>query len=161
MSQAFHNDSCRTASTSKLIKYRVGVLLLAIAVFPRTSASAQASEAGTPRVQTPPHSSRKSNIDARVKVLAKSLDLTEEQQAAVKSILEARLQQTLLIRRDPSISGSVRIDRFRALQDATVERIRAVLNEEQKKKYDPMAARQIQSTPEHSVEDWLKASTPK
>jgi hypothetical protein len=149
------------ASASKLTKYCVGMLLLGIAIFFRTPAFAQASEAATPRAQRPPHSSRKSNIDARVKVLAKNLDLNEEQQSAVKSILEARQQQTLLIRSDPSISGSARIDRFRALQDATVERIRSVLNDEQKKRYDPMAARQIQSTPEHSVEDWLKASTPK
>ena len=149
------------ASASKLTTCCVGVLLLGIAMFCRTPVFAQAAEAATPRVQRPPHSSRRSNIDVRVKVLAKNLDLNEEQQSAVKRILEERQQQTLLIRRDPSISGSARIDRFRALQDATVERIRSVLNDEQKKKYDPMAARQIKSTPEHSVEDWLKASTPK
>jgi hypothetical protein len=66
-----------------------------------------------------------------------------------------------MIRRDPSLSGSTRIERFRVLQEVTVERIRAVLDDEQKKKYDPMAARRTQSTPEHSVEDWLKAPTPK
>jgi hypothetical protein len=93
--------------------------------------------------------------------LAKALDLTTEQQSAVKSILEHRQQKTLSIRRDPSLSGGARIERFRMLQEATVERIRAVLNDEQKKKYDPLAARHAQSTPEHSVEDWLKASTPK
>ena len=50
---------------------------------------------------------------------------------------------------------------FRALQDNTVERIRAVLNEEQKKKYDPLAVRRVQPAPDQrSVEDWLKATTP-
>jgi hypothetical protein len=93
--------------------------------------------------------------------LTKSLDLNDVQQSAVKNILEQRQQQTLRIRRNPSISGSDRIEQFRALQDSTVERIRAVLTEEQKKKYDPLASRQIQSTPERSVEDWLKATTPK
>ena len=104
---------------------------------------------------------RPPSIDDRVKVLAKNLDLNETQQAAVKKILEQRQQETLRLRLDSSIAGSVRIERFRALQDDTVERIRAVLNEEQRKKYDPLAPRRIQPAPEQrSVEDWIKATTP-
>ena len=100
-------------------------------------------------------------IDNRVRVLARSLDLNEAQQAAVKKILEQRQQETLRIRQDTSISGGARIERFRALQDNTVERIRAVLNEEQKRKYDPLAVRRIQPAPQQrSVEDWLKVTTP-
>jgi len=100
-------------------------------------------------------------IDDRVKVLARSLDLNEAQQAAVKKILEQRQQETLRIRQDTSISGGARIERFRALQDRTVERIRAVLNEEQKKKYDPLAVRRVAPAPDQrSVEDWLKVTTP-
>jgi Spy/CpxP family protein refolding chaperone len=100
-------------------------------------------------------------IDDRVRVLARSLDLNEAQRAAVKKILEQRQQETLRIRQDSSISGGARIDRFRALQDNTVERIRAVLNEEQKKKYDPLAVRRTQPAPQQrSVEDWLKVTTP-
>ena len=100
-------------------------------------------------------------IDDRVRVLARSLDLNEAQRAAVKKILEQRRQETLRIRQDPSISGGARIERFRALQDNTVERIRAVLNEEQKKKYDPLAVRRMQPAPQQrSVEDWLKVTTP-
>jgi hypothetical protein len=100
-------------------------------------------------------------IDDRVKVFARNLDLNEEQQAAVKKILEQRQQETLRIRQDASISGGARIERFRALQDHTVERIRAVLNEDQKKKYDPLAVRRATPAPDQkSVEDWLKITTP-
>ncbi len=162
MSNARSNDAIPgTTATNKLVKPRIGTLLLLALCFHGASALAQAPEAPPPKPQASQHPSKRSNIDARVSILAKNLDLTAEQQSAVKSILEQRLQQTLLIRRDPSISGSTRIERFRKLQETTVERIRAVLNDEQKKKYDPMAARRVQSTPEHSVEDWLKASTPK
>jgi non-ribosomal peptide synthetase component F len=151
-----------TSATKLTKRCAVALLLLALSL-PCTPMLAQASDAGSlgPQAPAPPHHSRKSNIDTRVSILTKSLDLDEAQQSAVKNILEQRQQQTLRIRRDPSISGSARIDRFRALQDSTVERIRAVLNDEQKKKYDPLASRQIQSTPERSVEDWLKATTPK
>jgi hypothetical protein len=105
---------------------------------------------------------RTPTIDDRVKMFAKNLDLTEAQQAAVKKILEQRQLETLRIRQDPSISGSTRIERFRALQDLTVQRIRGVLNEEQRKKYDPLAVRRRQpASDQRSVEDWLKATTPK
>ena len=105
---------------------------------------------------------RRPSIDDRVRVFAKNLDLTEAQQTAVKKILEQRQQEALRIRNDSSVSGSVRIERFRALQDNTVERIRAVLSEEQKKKYDPLAVRRRQpASDQRSIEDWLKVTTPK
>jgi Spy/CpxP family protein refolding chaperone len=106
-----------------------------------------------------PH--RHPTLDDRVKVLAKSLDLNEAQQTAVKKILERRQQETLRIRTDPTITGSARMEQFRMLQDRTADQIRAVLNEEQRKKYDPFAARRIPQSQERSVEDWLKVTTPK
>jgi hypothetical protein len=121
---------------------------------------AAAQEAGAAKPAPRARRYRRASIDDRVKRLAKSLDLSEAQQSEVKKILEQRQQQMLRIRLNPSISGSTRIDQFRALQDKTVERIRAVLNDEQKKKYDPLASRKLQAKPERSVEDWLKATTP-
>lgn len=113
---------------------------------------------GTPLLAQRGH---RPTLDDRVRVLAKSLDLSEEQRAAVKNILLQRQQETLRLRQDASISGSARIDRFRALQDVTVQRIRALLNDEQKKKYDPLAVRKVEKAPDQrSVEDWLKLTTP-
>jgi hypothetical protein len=100
-------------------------------------------------------------LDDHVKALAKSLDLNEAQQAAIKKILEQLQREILRLRQDSSISGGDRIGRFRALQDQTVERIRSVLNDEQKKKYNPLAVRQVpQASDQKSVEDWMKATTP-
>jgi len=150
MSKTRSNDTIRARA----------FLLLALR-FGGVSALAQAPEVSAPQPEAKQRPSRRFNIDARVDTWAKSLDLTTEQQSAVRNIVQQRQQQTLLIRRDPSISGSTRIERFRMLQEATVERIRTVLNDEQKRKYDPMASRRMRSKPEHSVEDWLEASTPK
>jgi len=119
-----------------------------------------ASNSAKTQTTAPPRSTR-SSIDDRVKGLAKNLGLSEAQEAQVKTILEQRRQQMLQIRHNTSISGSSRIDQFRALQDETIERIRAVLNDEQKKKYDPLAARKLQQQqPAPSVEDWLEATRP-
>jgi Spy/CpxP family protein refolding chaperone len=118
-------------------------------------AGASSPSRGTARRRTRP------NLDDRVKVLAKSLDLSEAQQAALKKILEQRQQEILQMRLSPSSAGSAQIDRFRAIQDKTVEWIRAVLNDEQRKKYDPLAVRRLPPAPQQrSVEDWLKATTP-
>jgi ABC-type lipopolysaccharide export system ATPase subunit len=137
----------------------LGMALVSLMVVPGVPVVAQATSAGSPALQAR-SSHRRLSIDDRVKVLARSLDLDQTQQAALKRILEQRQQETLRIRRDPSISGSTRIEQFRTLQDNTVLRIRAVLNEEQRKKYDPLATRRIQPAPQQrSVEDWLKATT--
>jgi hypothetical protein len=124
---------------------------------------AQVATAASPARQMQTHGVHSgSSIDARVKAFAKNFGLNGAQQAAVKKILEQRQQETIRIRVDPSIAGSARIERFRALQENTVERIRAVLSEEQRKNYDPLAPRKLQPAPDQrSVEDWLKATTPK
>jgi|SRR5215469_163261 len=143
-----------------------------------TSLAAQADEgAAAPQPSAPPNAApvpqatpahpmhsahRRPTLDDRVKALSKALDLSEPQQAAVKGILEQRQAEILRLRQDGSISGAERIDRLRALQDQTVLRIRAVLNDDQKKKYDPLAVRDRTPAPDQrTIEDWLKETTPK
>jgi Spy/CpxP family protein refolding chaperone len=124
------------------------------------SVYAQAAKVENPEPPKPRHY-KASSIDSRVNTFAKNLDLTEAQKSAVKRILEERQQQSFRIRQDSSISGADRIDKFRLLQLSTVARIRAVLNEEQRKKYEPFATEKLERTPpERSVEDWLKLTTP-
>ena len=147
-----------------LPKYCVRALLLLTLgtpfLVPPTGVCAQAAKVENPEAPKPrPY--KASSIDSRVNVFAKNLDLTEAQKLAVKKILEERQQQSLRIRQNSSISGADRIEQFRNLQYSTVARIRAVLNEEQRKKYEPFATEKLKpTTPERSVEDWLKLTTP-
>lgn len=128
--------------------------LLSIPAAGQTSGSVDTK----PQARTP-FRRRPITIDAQVKRFAESLDLNETQQSEVKKILEFRQLQIRRIRLDESLSGAERISRFRGLQDSTVARIRAVLNDDQKKKYDPLAVRQAQKdSPPASVEDWMKAA---
>jgi hypothetical protein len=157
--------SCNKFSAAKVRRFSGGGFLsmvLALVVI-LLGSPLVAQEGGTAKPVPPVHNtSRRPTPDDRIKVFAKNLELSEAQQAAVKKILEQRQQESLRIRLDPSLSGAARIARFRALQDITVQRIRSVLTEEQKKKYDPLAVRRIQPAPEQrSVEDWLKVTTPK
>jgi hypothetical protein len=96
-------------------------------------------------------------IDNRVRQFAKALDLDETQQAGLKAVLERQQLQTRQLQFDSSISGDERIGRFRALQDDTVLRIRALLNDEQKKKYDPLNhSSQDTSSSGKYLDQWMK-----
>ena len=132
---------------------------------PATATPAQSAPPtpAAPTSATPTHATRhRPTLDDRVKAFATALNLNESQRVAVKRILEQRQLEILRIRQDPSIDGSDRIGKLRALQDQTVQRIRAILNDDQKKKYDPLAVRDRQpALDQKSVEDWLKATTPK
>jgi hypothetical protein len=85
------------------------------------------------------------------------LDLNETQQAGLRTILERQQLEARQIQFDQTHSGNERIGRFRALQQDTILRIRALLNDQQKKKYDPLnhGAHQANS-PQPYVDQWLK-----
>ena len=95
-------------------------------------------------------------VDDQVKRLTRELDLDVVQQSAVKNILAQRRQETLHIMRDGQ--GTDPVGRFQQLQVTTVERIRGVLNEEQKKRYHPLDQSPLPASPQPSVEDWMKAA---
>jgi len=123
---------------------------------------AQQPEAASQPIPPPRHSHRRVTQEDRAKVLARNLNLDQAQQDAVLKILQARSEESLRIRRDTSISGSARMEQFRALQDKTVLQVRTVLNEEQKKKYNPLAVRKLEpAADQKTVEDWLELTTPK
>jgi hypothetical protein len=125
------------------------------------SASISAQVPDSPRApQTVIRNHKRLSPDQRGRALAKYLELDEAQQIALQKILEQRQQEVLQMRFTPLPAGSAQIDRFRAIQDKTVNRIRAVLNQEQRKKYDILAIRRsVPPPPKTSVQDWLKAAT--
>ena len=136
---------------------KLGSLLLLFLLSASISAQV-ADSARAPQRVIPSH--QRLSPDERGKVLARYLELDETQQMALQKILEQRQQEVLQMRFTPVARGSAQIDRFRAIQDKTVNRL-LVLNQEQRKKYDLMVIRG--ATPpgsKTSVQDWLKAATP-
>jgi len=127
------------------------MLLSSERVFSQTSEPAQPAARAT-------HRHKRVIVDDQLKGLARNLELDEGQQAAIKRILERRQEESLRIMHDGS--GPDGISRFRALQVMTVEQIRSVLNDEQKKKYNVLVEHPPQTSPQPSVEDWMKAAKP-
>jgi hypothetical protein len=115
-----------------------------------------APAAPAPPARHAPHQQRRASVDDQVRRLTADLRLNDTQQAAVKGILEQRRQETLRMMR--SGSGGDAVGRLQMLQASTVERIRAVLTEEQRNRYHPLDERP-QQTLQPSVADWMKATT--
>lgn len=133
----------------KAIAFVLGSLLVASTADAQTTTNAPLA---------PPQRSfyRRSTLDERVKRFAKALNLDETQQVCLKKVLEHQQVQTRQIQLDQSLSGTDRISRIRDLQRDTVSQIRALLNEEQKKKYDPLNHTTETNSSDSYVNDWLK-----
>lgn len=78
------------------------------------------------------------NVDDHVKMLTEKLNLSDDQQAKVKSILTDSHQQMQAIRGDSSLSQDDRRSKMRSLREATNSKVRDVLNDDQKKQFDEM-----------------------
>jgi len=89
---------------------------------------------------------------------ARELNLDAHQQAELRKLLMEQREQVQRLWTDTTLPAAQRIQATKAIEDATSDRIRAMLNEEQRKKYNPPRPPhdkliEAQST---SVEDWMR-----
>lgn len=85
-----------------------------------------------------------------VQRMTKKLNLTADQQNQILPILTSRQQQMESIRNDNSLSSQDRRAKFRAVREDSDAKIRAVLNDDQKSKYDQMQKQMHERHQEHS-----------
>lgn len=78
------------------------------------------------------------NVDEHVKELATKLDLTADQQAKVKAILEENHQQMQSMMKDESMSKEDKHAKMQSMHDSVHAKVRAVLTDAQKTKFDAM-----------------------
>lgn len=84
------------------------------------------------------HGMGRQSVDDHVKMLTEKLNLTEDQQAKVKSILVEDHQQMRAIMDDSSLSQEDKKSKMHSLRDATHAKMREILNDDQKQKFDQM-----------------------
>jgi Spy/CpxP family protein refolding chaperone len=77
-----------------------------------------------------------------IKHLSKKLNLTDDQQAKLKPILEDQRKQMEQIHGDSSLSREDRFSKMQALRQSADTQIKSVLTEEQQKSFDKMRAEQ-------------------
>jgi hypothetical protein len=95
-------------------------------------------------------------MDQRVRMFARGLNLDARQQAAVRKILENQQTEFRRAWADPAIPASDRVVVARGILEKTRERIRGVLNEEQRKKYPAARPPGAPRPPPPDVEHWMR-----
>jgi len=95
-----------------------------------------AAPAGPPPGQMGPRGGGRGQLE----MLTKRLDLTTDQQAQVKTIEEDTGKQMMALRNDTSISQDDKRAKMMDLRKASSDKIRAILTDDQKTKYDALQA---------------------
>jgi hypothetical protein len=141
----------------------LGLLVLTLAVHAALPAPARAASAPTGAGTGPvgsigrrlPHG-RRSALEIRVARLTRALQLDPEQQGAVRRALQEQQQQVQQVWVAGPASAADRIAAIRHVSAGTAERIRAVLSEEQRKRFNPPAPAGPESFRSVNVEEWLQ-----
>ena len=128
-------------------------LLLAIAATPLAHAG---DAPRSPRS----HQHEHTTLDGRVAIYARALGLDANQQLQLRDLLVWQRDQVQRVWNDATLTAAMRIHATGAIGDATADRIRAMLTEEQRKRYNP--PRPPRDSVAHAeapdVESWMKAT---
>lgn len=110
------------------------VCLLAVGAFAQQNPPAQGGGDGQG------HGARRGmpSVDDQLKNLTERLSLTSDQQAKIKPILEDTHAQMAKITQDDSASREDKMSRMRSLHETASGKVREVLTDDQKKKFDDM-----------------------
>lgn len=111
----------------------LAVCLLAVGALAQQNPPAQGGgdDQGRPRRGMP-------SVDDQVKTLTEKLSLTDDQQGKVKTILEDTRSQMVKVMQDDSMSREDKMAKGRSLREAANGKIRDLLTDDQKKKFDDM-----------------------
>lgn len=92
---------------------------------------------------------READPQRQVNMLSKRLNLTEDQKTQILPILTDRQQQMKSIHEDTSLSQQDRRAKMRTLREDSDSKIKAVLNDDQKQKYDQMQQQRRERMQQH------------
>ncbi|MGA9716724.1 MAG: hypothetical protein WBQ79_00460 [Acidobacteriaceae bacterium] len=105
-----------------------------------------AQEAGSAPEQSAPqtegggmgghHGGHRMDADQRLAHMTKRYKLTADQQSQIKPILQDEQQQMETMRSDTSASRQDKMEKMKSMHEADSQKIEAVLNDEQKQKYE-------------------------
>jgi Spy/CpxP family protein refolding chaperone len=77
-------------------------------------------------------------IEQHLKMLTEKLDLTAEQQAKIRPILQRMQEEWQSVMRDTSLSEQARHDKMKSVRDQVDKQARPILDKTQKKKLDDL-----------------------
>jgi hypothetical protein len=94
-------------------------------------------------------------LERRIAVYTRTLSLDLHQQAQLRGVLIWQKDEMQRVWNDATLTAAMRVHATQIIAAATANRIRAMLNEEQRRKYNPPPQPRDQSTPQPNVESWM------
>ncbi len=131
---------------------------------PAPSGQPQATPQASPQEQPPQGSPRPMHppsIDDQVSALTHELNLTGDQPAKVKTMLEDQRSQAMTIVNDASLSREDKILKLQTLREGTIAKVRGILDDDQKKKLDQMLQVDEEQQPPRRDQGGKPTPTPK
>jgi Spy/CpxP family protein refolding chaperone len=162
MTTGLGDSHCAVSEPTRWLAATLAVLMVCAAA-PARAAAADAAAAVEAPTRPQAHTQVAGTLDHRVRVLTKALDLDEKQQAELRTILEEQREAVMKVWRDTKLLPAERAPATHAVAERTADRIRAILNEAQRAKYNPPKPPPA-PTPDSgapNVEAWIKAARPK
>ncbi|HEY6290252.1 MAG TPA: hypothetical protein VI455_01645 [Terriglobia bacterium] len=121
-----------------------GLLVLGVALWgtqTRAQDAAQGgAQAGAPQGEHAGHGQHMSP-DEQLQRMGQALSLTDDQKSQIKPILEDRQKQMEALHSDTSVPDDQKRTKMRSIMEDSNNKIRGVLNDEQKQKFDQMQQR--------------------
>jgi protein CpxP len=100
------------------------------------------------------------SADRQLRRMTKQLDLTADQQAQVKPILESQDQQMEQLRQDKTMSRQDRRQKMMDIRQDTSQKIEGVLNDTQKQKYEAMHKNMKENGMHHEQQTQPESTSP-
>jgi hypothetical protein len=111
--------------------------------------------------QQPARQVASSTLEQRLQMLSKELNLTDAQRRKVRDILVAQRARVRQIWSNPAIDPNDRAPATQAVTERTGDEIRAVLDEEQRKKYNQTKPDMpIEAGSRRGVDEWMRQMSP-
>ena len=85
--------------------------------------------------------------ERQMEMMTKQLNLTPEQVTSIKAIEDDSRKQSMALREDTSTPQEQKRDKMMAIRTASMAKVKALLTDEQKTKYDAMMARMRERGP--------------
>jgi periplasmic protein CpxP/Spy len=133
-------------------------LVLTGMLFLGASASAVFAQAAAPDAAPPPppgmhgHHMMAQDPDKQLAHMTAKLNLTADQQAQIKPILQDRNTQMMALHSDTSLAGPDKMAKMKSINQENRAKIDAVLNDQQKKQWAELQAQQKEKMQQHMQE---------
>jgi periplasmic protein CpxP/Spy len=118
-------------------RWSILIILMLLAVGLTFAQTSQDSQAPAPDKHAGMHHNGES-VDQHLQMLSEKLNLTDDQKAKVKPILQDQMQQMKAVHEDSSLSQEQKQAKMKSIHESSHDQINAVLTPEQQAKFKQM-----------------------